>query len=78
MLHVTTSHKPPFVPEIGHRRVEVVECLGQRDRVHGGLSVLFRQVDDARPERHLDLDERLIAVGEQILGLARVDAHDTE
>ena len=55
-----------------------MERLGQRDGRHGRLAPLLRQVDDARPERHPDLDERLIAVGEQVLGLARVDAHDAE
>ena len=35
--------------------------------------ILFWQVDHAGPEGHLDLDEGLVAVGQEIFGLARVD-----
>jgi len=55
-----------------------VEGFRQRDGVDCCFPVLLSQVDHAWPERHLDLDECLIAVGQQVLGLARVDAHDTK
>ena len=49
--------------------------LGQSDGIHGGLSVLLGQVDHAWSESHLDLDERLVAVRQEVLGLPAVDPH---
>ncbi len=35
-------------------------------------------VTTTSPEGHLDLDEGLVAVGQQVLGLARVDTHHAQ
>lgn len=40
--------------------------------------MLLRQIDHAGPECHLDLDKRLIAIGQQIFGLSRIDPNDTQ
>ena len=52
--------------------------LRQRDGIHRGLAIVLWQIHHARPERHLDLDKGLIAVGQQVLCLARVDANHAE
>ena len=57
------------VVEVWHGGVEVVEDLRESDGVDGGLPVLLRQIHHSRPKRHLDFDERLVTVGQQILGL---------
>lgn len=55
--------------------VEVMEHLWQSDGSHCSFPVPFRQIDDTGPECDLDLDEGLIAVGQKVLGLARVDTN---
>ena len=64
--------------DVGHGSVEVVKDLWQGDGIHGRLSIVFWQVNHARPERHLDLDEGLVTVREQILCLPGVDADNAQ
>ena len=64
--------------QVRHGRIEVVEVLRERDGVHGGLTILLRQVDHPGSECHLDLDKGLITIGQEVLGLPRVDSHHTQ
>ena len=44
----------------------------------GFFPTLVSWVTTTSPEGHLDLDEGLVAVGQQVLGLARVDTHHAQ
>lgn len=64
--------------QVRHGRVEVVEHFRERDGVGRGYVVVFGEIDHARPEGHLDLDERFVTVGQQILGFTRVYPDHTQ
>lgn len=55
-----------------------MEHFRQGYGVHRSLPVLLGQIDHSGPESHLDLDEGLVAVGQQIFRLPGVDADDAE
>lgn len=72
------SHHGLEVLEVGERLVEVVQHLGNVGALVSLTLAKFSFIRRSWPERHLDFDERLVAVIEHVFSLARVDAHQPE
>ena len=75
LLNQVTNHST--TPDIKHG-VKVKEVLAQRDGIVRRLAQVGRQIDHTRRERHAHVNQRVVTVGQQVLGLARVDARDAD
>lgn len=67
-----------YLLEVRHIQIETGEIFADVDGGERSFSVFCGKVDDTRSKSQLDLDQSLVAIGQKVFRLSRIDPHNAE